>query len=77
MPELSLGSYVPLEIYRSAPTIRETSIGGKAWNATILTLLLTVLGLVTLESAPRTIDALSMQAQNTVAELGMPTRWRF
>ncbi|TVP62895.1 MAG: hypothetical protein EA342_18665 [Leptolyngbya sp. LCM1.Bin17] len=62
MPELSLGSYVPLEIYRSAATIHDPSFGGKAWNATMLTLLLTVLGLVTLESAPRTIDALSMQA---------------
>ncbi|MBE9141013.1 hypothetical protein IQ254_28085 [Nodosilinea sp. LEGE 07088] len=47
------------------------------WSTALLTVLGGLLALLALETPPRAIASLSTQAQATIAELGILTRWRF
>ncbi|PSN77049.1 hypothetical protein C8B47_24105 [filamentous cyanobacterium CCP4] len=92
MLETALGNYILLEVYRE-PELpgSKTDFEGRShhltpdnsaprpslWSAAAVTVLGGLLALLALEATPRAIAALSVHAQTTVAELGLPTRWTF
>jgi hypothetical protein len=81
--ETALGNHILLEIYRDAevpspqPTPDHSAPRPSLWSAAAVTVLGGLLALLAIETTPRAIAALSTHAQTVVAELGIPTRWKF
>jgi hypothetical protein len=81
--ETALGNYILLEVYRDAelpshhPTPDNSVPRPGLWSTAAATVLGGLLVLLAIEATPRAIASLSAHAQTTVAELGIPTNWRF
>lgn len=90
--ETALGNYILLEVYRDTelrwsktgsqgpsphPTSYNSAPRPTLWSTALPTVLGGLLALLALETTPRAIASLSTHAQTTIAELGIPTRWRF